>query len=1184
MRTTHAMLWAIVLCAGVSACRKTDPKSGSQPIAADDAPVLVWERSGERVESAPISLTASDGTGLALVSLRARAVIQDPLAFTELHLTFHNPEPRRREGRFSISLPQNAAISRFAMRVGSDFQEGEVVERRRAQAVYEDFLHRKQDPALLENEAGNEFSARVFPIEANADKELIISYSEELAERDTPYALLLQGLPQLRELAVEVRAREQRLELRESNYVPASDLEVRLPHQKPIALRNGELVVTRVAPVLDVPAASVAGLTVLFDTSASRALGFGAQIERLSALLAELQKRAKHDIDVRVIGFDQDSEELYRGPSRDFGLRAKAKLLARDALGASDLGQALAFIAKTGAAHPRVLVVTDGVITAGAEDAGSLREAVTRLAAHGVRRLDVMAEGGIQDRDTLAILTRAGLGETGALLDARAPIEALADRLSKGARDRVEVQVSGASWVYPRALEGLQPGDERIVFAEVPEGMPVQIELVGAGAEAFDTVEVPRPLLERAWARAKIEALTVAQRALPLEAAGERASLERQIVDLSVRNRVVSDYTALLVLETDGDYARFGLSQNALTSILRVGDEGLELWDRRAKPVQQIARDDERWEGARRQAEEAAPVPAIAVQPRAARPENKGSADAPVLRQRSARGSGGGDELARLDDSAARAPASASARPPAPASASAPAKAKRSTGAPSLAEPSFAPPPSAAPIAKREAAGPDGFSSLGALAASSGEGRAAGASARRPQPQDGAAIAALDETVAPSMQLVPSLRLRSASGLASADAARALRGPASARARQCFPNPAPDERLTFTLELSDRGRVVHASAERSASDRNAQACFLRALNDIPFPKPDGNRGSVSAELSWSMQPVRPQLASSPRPRPAMRIPSPAIEDAYSGPLAEVLQLVKRGDGATALDRATSIHADDPADVMGLVALGEALEAQRDYPRAARAYGSLIDMFPARADMRRMASARLERLPSHGLTLAVDSYRRAVDQRPDHPSGHRALAYAQLKQSDRAQAFETLERAIDRSYAWDRFVGVERILREDLALIGAAWLRVDPSAERRVRDALARHGLTPDAAPSTRFVLQWETDANDVDFHIYDGRGGHAYYMQKKLGSGGALYADITTGYGPECFAIQGKARAYPYVMQAHYFARGPMGYGMGKLQVVQHDGQGGLSFAEHPFVIMKDKAFVELARLEGPLG
>jgi uncharacterized protein YfaP (DUF2135 family) len=134
----------------------------------------------------------------------------------------------------------------------------------------------------------------------------------------------------------------------------------------------------------------------------------------------------------------------------------------------------------------------------------------------------------------------------------------------------------------------------------------------------------------------------------------------------------------------------------------------------------------------------------------------------------------------------------------------------------------------------------------------------------------------------------------------------------------------------------------------------------------------------------------------------------------------------------------------------------------------------------------------------------------------------------------------------------------------------------------VRSVFGVQGLQIDRKPSLRFVLSWETDANDVDFHIYDGRGGHAFYQKPKLGSGGALYADITTGYGPECFAIHGKTRAYPYVLQAHYFARGPMGYGMGKVQAIDHDGKGVLTVTEHPFVIMKDKAFLELARIEKP--
>src|SRR5678816_2207303 len=40
----------------------------------------------------PWTLTASDGSGLMLTRVDAKAVFEGPLAFTELHLYFHNPE------------------------------------------------------------------------------------------------------------------------------------------------------------------------------------------------------------------------------------------------------------------------------------------------------------------------------------------------------------------------------------------------------------------------------------------------------------------------------------------------------------------------------------------------------------------------------------------------------------------------------------------------------------------------------------------------------------------------------------------------------------------------------------------------------------------------------------------------------------------------------------------------------------------------------------------------------------------------------------------------------------------------------------------------------------------------------------------------------------------------------------
>jgi tetratricopeptide (TPR) repeat protein len=298
-----------------------------------------------------------------------------------------------------------------------------------------------------------------------------------------------------------------------------------------------------------------------------------------------------------------------------------------------------------------------------------------------------------------------------------------------------------------------------------------------------------------------------------------------------------------------------------------------------------------------------------------------------------------------------------------------------------------------------------------------------------------------------------------------------------------------------------------------------------------------------------------------------------------------MALLLAGQRDQAMEAALRWRAQSPGDVLALVALGEAAEALGDVPLAARAYGSIIDLFPARADLRRFAGERLARLGvPEALALCIDTFTRAVESRPDHPSGHRLLAMALLRAGRLAEAFEAIARGQARSYP-PRFPGVDRILAEDLGLCAAALLRAEPHRRDEILGRLQRAGAGIEDAPSVRFVLVWETDANDVDFHIRDAGGGHAYYAHKALRSGGELYADVTQGYGPECFTIRGdpRARAYPYRLEAHYFRRGPMGYGMGSLQIVEHDGQGGFVFEERPYVVMHDRAFVDLGVVTGPL-
>jgi tetratricopeptide (TPR) repeat protein len=387
-------------------------------------------------------------------------------------------------------------------------------------------------------------------------------------------------------------------------------------------------------------------------------------------------------------------------------------------------------------------------------------------------------------------------------------------------------------------------------------------------------------------------------------------------------------------------------------------------------------------------------------------------------------------------------------------------------------------------------------------------------------------------------------------------------------------NEAPMGRIARPTVVS-KSSPAEASLDTLVSDEDEAPMRHQAL--------DGRRGAAPPRLAQ-----RPRTIVAPSQFASGEGNMPGPQSApYEGEFKEVMDLLARKATWKAMVKARDWRERDPGDVLALIAIGEAAEASGDTTLASRAYGSIIDLFPSRADLRRYAGQRLERIrDGRALALAADTFRKAAEQRPDHPASHRLLGMALLKMGRPEEAFEALSKGVEQQYPGGRFAGAERILREDLALAAAAWIHAQPTKRADIEERLRRKaGLSPDHKPSLRFVLVWETDANDVDFHIIDAHGNHAYYGSPALATGGQLYADVTTGYGPECFTIPlaPSARAYPYKLQAHYYSRGPMGYGMGKLQIVEHDGKGGLRFEERPFIVMRDGAFVDLGKVPAPL-
>src|SRR6185295_14633743 len=101
--------------------------------------------------------------------------------------------------------------------------------------------------------------------------------------------------------------------------------------------------------------------------------------------------------ELHVVAFDQSAEAIYSGPAAGLDSAALERLRTRGAMGASDLSQALAALPMLRATAPRLLLVGDGVVTAGADEAGELQERLRALASAGLQRVDAIVDGGIQD-------------------------------------------------------------------------------------------------------------------------------------------------------------------------------------------------------------------------------------------------------------------------------------------------------------------------------------------------------------------------------------------------------------------------------------------------------------------------------------------------------------------------------------------------------------------------------------------------------------------------------------------------------------------------------------------------------------------------------------------------------------------------------------------------------------------
>jgi tetratricopeptide (TPR) repeat protein/Mg-chelatase subunit ChlD len=581
------------------------------------SPVAFWEDwtggMADRRLAAGVGGTASGrlyaidrdrpGTPPQELEIRAQSVgatIRDGVARTTVDQRFFNPSTTAVEGYYWFTIPEGAAVDRFALEVNGALVDGEVIERKQAHAAYEASIRQAVDPALLEWIDGRTFRARIFPIPAAGDRRVVLSYIELLPTVDgrTHYVYPMGGASvTIQEFSLEVdlgaeggkmalattadaRVEEggRKVSMRRSGYKPQGDFLLEMTSNVPAPLRamrlestRGEAAYVMVRYTPDVEWNQVKNISghvvVVVDTSAG-----GDDADRqVRTDVAEAILRALSTADrFALMAADLTPRVLYPdeglAPADEASIgKALERLSSLRPGGATDLGGVLDVALKRlhGATQPAVVYVGDGLPTVGELEGDALAERVTRSMAGSSARLFTVAVGADASHALLGRLARIGGGATFRVdLSEQAVQEALrvVGYLKTPTITNLRLDLgAGLDQVFSSATGKISRGQEVTLLARTHHPLPSAVKVSGEfGGQPFGkTYDLSaRTGLEHSyvptlWARRYLTHL------LGADAQKNRGTIIRLGVDYAL----MTPFTSFLVLDSDAAYGRFGIQR-----------------------------------------------------------------------------------------------------------------------------------------------------------------------------------------------------------------------------------------------------------------------------------------------------------------------------------------------------------------------------------------------------------------------------------------------------------------------------------------------------------------------------------------------------------------------------------------------------------------------------------------------
>ncbi|UCE27045.1 MAG: VWA domain-containing protein [Candidatus Coatesbacteria bacterium] len=516
---------------------------------------------------------------------------------------FVNPYTVDLEGTYVFPLPEGAAVDKFSLKVDGVPVDGEMLDADEAAGVYRELVRENRDPALLEYVGREAFRCRIYPIPAEGEKRVEISYTEVLpydggtVKYEYPLDTERFSVKPLEDVDVTVNIRADGDV--KTVYSPSHELDVEMLndgtgvearyHAKD-AWPDRDLVLYYVLSNVDIaanlithkpeaddgyflmlvtpPAAAdktetAKEISFVMDTSGSMA---GESIEQVKDALAYYLNRLGERDRFNLITFSETVRRFRETTVPATKSNVKDALdfaRAIEAAGGTNINDALlAAVSTPGDAERTSMVVflTDGKPTVGEKDTLDIIDNVTGANAEDGARLFVFGAGYKVNTDLLDGLSRENGGLTRYVEpgeDIELAVTRFYDKIASPVLSDVEIDWGGGDVydVYPPETPDVFAGTQLIVMGRYEGGAPSDVTITGArGGEnvgyAFVGSEITgsdddNPFIAPLWAARKIGYLLE-----EIRLGGEDEELVDAVIALSKEYGIVTPYTSYLVEDT----------------------------------------------------------------------------------------------------------------------------------------------------------------------------------------------------------------------------------------------------------------------------------------------------------------------------------------------------------------------------------------------------------------------------------------------------------------------------------------------------------------------------------------------------------------------------------------------------------------------------------------------------------